>query len=439
MDAAYVLILGIFLFCIVASAFFSGTETAFFSLSDLELGRLREEGRRRSRRVLKLMDDSRKLLITILVGNTVVNIIAAIDATVLVTRLSRTYHFSEGLGIFLEVVVVTLIILIFSEITPKIIAVRNSLRFALFAAPIIEMVYIVFYPVSAVLERFTDLFKRTFGIRGGTEFFSEEEIKTLIELGEEKGTIQSEERMMIDSIFEFGETTVKEIMVPRIDMVCIEVHSTLRDLIRLIRERGHSRIPVYEDRIDNIRGIIHVKDLIPILDRPSKDVKLANLARPAYFVPESKKIDDLLREFQRQKVHMAIVVDEYGGTAGLVTLEDIIEEIVGEIQDEYDREQPLYQVVAPNVFLVDGRMPIEELNEVLPEPIEMDEDEDFETLGGLIYHITERIPQRNERIRYGNYEFIVEDIVRQRIKKVKVVYKKRPIPAEEESGKESVD
>ena len=439
MDAAYVLILGIFLFCIVASAFFSGTETAFFSLSDLELGRLREEGRRRSRRVLKLMDDSRKLLITILVGNTVVNIIAAIDATVLVTRLSRTYHFSEGLGIFLEVVVVTLIILIFSEITPKIIAVRNPLRFALFAAPIIEMVYIVFYPVSAVLERFTDLFKRTFGIRGGTEFFSEEEIKTLIELGEEKGTIQSEERMMIDSIFEFGETTVKEIMVPRIDMVCIEVHSTLRDLIRLIRERGHSRIPVYEDRIDNIRGIIHVKDLIPILDRPSKDVKLANLARPAYFVPESKKIDDLLREFQRQKVHMAIVVDEYGGTAGLVTLEDIIEEIVGEIQDEYDREQPLYQVVAPNVFLVDGRMPIEELNEVLPEPIEMDEDEDFETLGGLIYHTTERIPQRNERIRYGNYEFIVEDIVRQRIKKVKVVYKKRPIPAEEESGKESVD
>jgi len=348
LDAGYVFILAIFLICVVASAFFSGTETAFFSLSELELSKLREEGSRGSRRVIRLMNDSRKLLITILVGNTLVNIIAAIDATVLVTRLSRAYHFSEGLAIFLEVVVVTLIILIFSEITPKILAVRNSLNLALRVSPFIDLVYLLLYPISAVLERFTDLFKRALHIRTDAEFLSEEEIKTLIELGEEKGTIQSEERMMIDSIFEFGETTVKEIMVPRIDMVCIEMHASLKDLIRLIRERGHSRIPVYEGRIDNIRGVIHVKDLIPVLDKSSRDVKLMDLARPAYFVPESKKIDDLLREFQRQKVHMAIVVDEYGGTAGLVTLEDIIEEIVGEIQDEYDKEAPLYQKIDEN-------------------------------------------------------------------------------------------
>ncbi len=426
MDPGYSLIFAIFLICIVASAFFSGTETAFFSLSELELSKLREEKGRASRRVIKLMNDSRKLLITILVGNTVVNIIAAIDATVLVTRLSRAYHFSEGWAIFLEVVVVTLIILIFSEITPKILAVRNSLNFALRVSPFVDFFYLLLYPVSSVLERFTDLFKRALHIRTDAEFLSEEEIKTLIELGEEKGTIQSEERMMIDSIFEFGETTVKEIMVPRIDMVCIEVHASLKDLIRLIRERGHSRIPIYEGRIDNIRGIVHVKDLIPFLDKSAREVRLADLARPAYFVPESKKIDDLLREFQRQKVHMAIVVDEYGGTAGLVTLEDIIEEIVGEIQDEYDKEAPLFQKLGENALLVDGRMPLEELNEVLPEPITVDEDEDFETLGGLIYHITERIPQKNERIRYGRYEFHVVEVVGQRIKKVKVVYRKRP-------------
>ncbi len=426
MDPAYLILSGIFLVCILFSAFFSGTETAFFSLSELDLARLKEERARSAKRVVRLMGDSRKLLIAILVGNTLVNIIAAVDATIFVTRLSVEFQFSQGLGVLIEVVVVTLIILIFSEITPKILAVRNARRFALRVAPLIDLFYIAIYPVSTLLEQFTNYFRRFFRIRSDGSFLSEDEIKALIELGEEKGTIHSEEKMMIDSIFEFGETTVREIMVPRIDMVCIEINSSIKDLVRLIREKGHSRIPVYEGRIDNIRGIIHAKDLIPILDKPAKDIKLRDLARPAYFVPESKKIDDLLREFQKQKVHMAIVVDEYGGTAGLVTLEDIIEEIVGEIQDEYDKEQPLYRTIGPDTYLVDGRMTIEELNEILPEPIPVDEDEDFETLGGLIYHITERIPHNHERISYMNYDFVVEDVDRQRIKKVKVIHKKRP-------------
>lgn len=423
MDGSFFIFILIFVLCIFASAFFSGTETAFFSLSDVELARLREERSRAAKRVAKLKEDSRKLLITILIGNTLVNIIAAIDATVLVTRLSVFYHFNEWVGIFLEVIAVTLIILIFSEITPKVFAVRNARAFALKVSFIIDWVYILFYPFSSLLERFADLFRRLFKVKGEGFFLSEEEIRTLIQLGEEKGTLHVEERMMIDSIFEFGETTVKEIMVPRIDMVCIEASSSIKDLIRLVREKGHSRIPVYEGRIDNIRGIIHVKDLIPLLDKPSNKVKLMDLARPAYFVPESKKIDYLLRDFQREKIHMAIVVDEYGGTAGLVTLEDIIEEIVGEIQDEYDKEQPLYLAIGPDTFLVDGKMSIEELNEILPEPITVEDNEDFDTLGGLIYHLLEKIPEKDERVVFQNYEMIVEDVDRQRIRKVRIIHK----------------
>ena len=371
------------------------------------------------------MSDSRRLLITILVGNTVVNICAATLATIFVIKLSNDFQFSKTLALFIEIVVVTLVILIFSEVMPKLIAVRNAPAFTTRISFLIEIIYIVFYPISTALEQFTIFTGKLLKVKGEKYFLSEEEIKTLVELGEEQGAIQQEEKEMIDSIFEFGETTVKEIMVPRIDMICLEIQSSIDDLVQHIRNKGHSRIPIYESRVDHIKGIVHAKDLIPISEIKDKNSKLTDLARQAYFVPESKKIDDLLREFQQEKSHMAIVVDEYGGTAGLVTLEDIIEEIVGEIQDEYDQEQPLYKTINDETYLVDAKITIEELNEILPEPLPQEEGEDFETLGGLIYHITGSVPNINDRVSFYDYDFVVENIDRQRIKKVKVIKTKR--------------
>jgi len=405
LDPSYLLYILPFLFFIIVSGFFSGTETAFFSLTQVDLTKFREDSSKQARRVVKLMSDSRRLLITILVGNTVVNICAATIATIFVIKLSDDFHFSE--------------------VMPKLIAVRNASAFTTRISFLIEMIYIVFYPISTALERFTILSGKILKVKGEKYFLSEEEIKTLVELGEEQGSIQQEEKEMIDSIFEFGETTVKEIMVPRIDMICVESKSSIDELVQIIRQKGHSRIPIYEGRVDHIKGIIHAKNLLPVSEIKDKNAVLTDLARQAYFVPESKKIDDLLREFQQEKSHMAIVVDEYGGTAGLVTLEDIIEEIVGEIQDEYDHEQPLYRTINDETYLVDAKITIEELNEILPEPLPQEEGEDFETLGGLIYHITGSVPNINDQISFYDYDFVIENIDRQRIKKVKVIKTKR--------------
>ncbi|HDZ11220.1 MAG TPA: HlyC/CorC family transporter, partial [Bacteroidetes bacterium] len=320
MDSFYLIYGGIFIVLLFLSAFFSGTEIAFFSISKIDLSNLKEERTGSARKIVKLLSDQRKLLITILTGNTLVNISAAIIATLLTVRLIRRYQFSETWGMIIEVVSVTFLILIFGEIIPKVFAVKRPVAFARKVVFWIDLVCLIFYPVSSFLERLTELFSKVFHLKKSERLLSEDELRTLIELGEEKGMIQEEEKDMIDSIFEFGETTVREIMVPRIDMVCLEVNTPIEKLAELIQEAGHSRIPIYKGRIDNIIGIIHAKDLIPFSVNTKKIVGLDKLARAAYFVPESKKIDELLREFQREKTHMAIVVDEYGGTAGLVTL-----------------------------------------------------------------------------------------------------------------------
>lgn len=421
MDISYLFYLITFLALIIASGFFSGTETAFFSLTQVDLAKFRKKNSKSSTRIVKLMSDSRRLLITILICNTLVNVCAATVAAIFVLKLSSDYNFNETLAVFSEVVIVTLVILIFSEILPKMIAVRNSQVFVVRVSFLIETIYILFFPISTALERFTNFFAKLFKLKGDKHFISEQEIKTLIELGEEQGAIHVEEKEMINSIFEFGETTVREIMIPRIDMVCLEIKSSSDDLTGIIRDKGHSRIPVYENQIDHIKGVVHVKDLIPLLGSSGLIINIQKLARPAFFVPESKKIDDLLREFQQEKTHMAIVVDEYGGTAGLVTLEDVIEEIVGEIQDEYDEEQPLYRTLDESTFLVDGRISIEELNEILPDPIPQEEGDDYDTLGGLIYHITGNVPNKNDRVKFYDYDFIIENVERQRIKQVKIV------------------
>jgi CBS domain containing-hemolysin-like protein len=240
-----------------------------------------------------------------------------------------------------------------------------------------------------------------------------------VEVSEDRGALEAEEKEMIQGIFEFSETTVREIMVPRVDIISLPLTAGVEDVIRILKEEGHSRLPIYRDNLDNIAGIIHVKDLLPYLQNGQVKVELAAVLRQAHFVPEGKKIDDLLRQFQREKFHMAIVVDEYGGTAGLVTLEDVLEEIVGEIQDEYDTETPLFQKLDNDTFLADARINIWEVNEILGDRL-IPEEEDYETLGGFIFSLTGNLPRPKESFDYGDLHFVVEELSGKRIGKIRI-------------------
>lgn len=408
----------LFVILIGLSAFFSGSETALFSLSELEKRRLQEGGTPGGKRVLELLARPRLLLTTILIGNTLVNVSAATLAALLTSDLVAAHGFSRTWAVIIQVGVVTLVLLVFSEVTPKILALQRSERFAVVAATVLRPIIWLLFPVAGPIEAMSRQLERIFGVKEGEFALSEAELRALIDVGEEEGALEADEREMIHSIFEFGKTHAREIMVPRIDMVCIERSASIRELVELIKSCGHTRIPVYEGTVDNIIGIIHAKDLLPYLGREEQEVDLARIARPPMFVPESKLIDELLREFQKQRSHMAIVVDEYGGTAGLVTLEDVIEEIVGEIQDEYDRELPLYQELDDGSYLMDAKIDLDEVNEVLG--VELPTEEDYESLGGFIFHLTGQVPREGDRIQYGDLEFIVEKVQRNRIVTVKV-------------------
>ncbi|MBN2089162.1 HlyC/CorC family transporter, partial [candidate division KSB1 bacterium] len=413
----------LFVFFLVLSAFFSGSETAFFSLSKVKLQHLKESGIPAALRVVKLMEEPRELLITILIGNTLANVAASTIAALITAGISVRFGFSENLVIILEIIVVVAFLLVLGEITPKIISVKNATNFSQRVSLVMYFIKYLFYPATFILAKFSTSISQLLGIKEIGIFFSEDELKTLLEVSEEKGTIEEDEREMLHSIFEFSQTTVREIMVPRIDMVCVEKKSSLDALINLIKVNGYSRIPLFQDRIDNIIGIIHAKDLLPYI-KPAKDslewqpIDLSSLARQVVFVPENKKIDELLREFQRDKIHMAIVVDEYGGTDGLITLEDILEEIVGEIQDEYDIEGPLIKKIDDSNYLVDAKINIYELQEVLQIPILIHEG--YDTLAGLIFDHTGYVPKEKERIKFDNFDFIIEKVERSRILTVRI-------------------
>jgi gliding motility-associated protein GldE len=408
-----------FLILLALSAFFSGAETAFFSLSSATITKFGNSEKSSERRVAKLMELPRQLLITIVLGNTIVNVTIATVAAIITTRICQTLGFNEKIGIVIDVIVVTIVILILSEVVPKVIAVRNSQTFSRLASGLLYTVFYFLFPVAFLLSRFTRFLQNKIGLSQDKIFLSAGELKTLVEVGEEHGTLEKDERAMIHSIFEFGETIVKEIMVPRTDMITVSTDTPLSQIMELVKTKLHSRIPVYNEKIDNIIGILYVKDLLPYLSKSQGDkVDLEKLARPAYFVPEQKKIDELLREFQKERMHMAIVVDEYGGISGLATLEDVIEEIVGEIQDEYDKESPLFKKVDKNIFVVDGRMTIEEINEELQ--LNLPIEEGVETISGFILNILGSLPKEKETVEFNGYEFVVERVLRNRILKVRI-------------------
>jgi len=418
LESDSLLLIIIFVILLLLSAFFSGSETAFFSLTKVVRNRLKDKNTKRSNRVLYLLQDPRKLLITILTGNTIVNVSAAGIAAFLAANWSRKINFPEELAIIIEVVVVTIILLVLSEITPKIFSVKNAIQVAELTSLPIQLIAYILYPITKLLSQFPIIISKIMASRSDRHLLTKEELKTLIEVGEEKGTLVEEEKEMIHSIFEFTKTSVREIMIPRIDMVCVEENIRFSELVQVINEKGHTRIPVFKGRVDEIIGILHAKELLPLIKTKPEQINLRSLVRPALFVPECKMLDELMKDFHREKVHMAIVVDEYGGTAGLITLEDVIEEIVGEIQDEYDTEKPLFKVQEDKTILVNAKIDIDELNDKLQ--LNLPTDANYESLGGFILNLTGSVPNQKDEIFYQGYKFVIEKTERNRIVQVSI-------------------
>ncbi len=394
------------------SAFFSGSEIALFSSSRIRIRKLMEEGNKNAQVAKELLEHPNRLLATILVGNNIVNI----SATALATSLAINSFGSTGLGIATGVM--TFLILVFGEITPKGFAAKNAVALALIVARPMQMLVNLLFPLVKLLTKLTNFMIKSLGgePKEVSPFITEEEIKMLVEVGEEEGVIQKEEKEMIHGIFEFGDKLAREVMIPRIDMDAIAVSSTLEEALKATLKTRHSRLPVYEGSIDNVIGMLHFKDLLHLKERKYEGT-IREIVRPVHYVPENKRLDELLKEVQETKTHMAIVVDEYGGTAGLVTLEDILEEIVGEILDEYDAIETNIQVLDERTALVEAKTSVGEVNEALN--INLPE-EDFETLGGLVFNKLGRIPSVGDKTRIKNITIAVEKMRGRRISKLKI-------------------
>lgn len=396
------------------SALFSSTETAFTALNKAKIRRLKDSKVKGAALLESLSEDPQRLLSTLLLGNNLVNILIASIAT----KLATDRFGNAGVGIATGIV--TIIVLIFGEITPKNYAVRHAEKVALFSAPFIAALSYVFFPVARFLVLISNLILKAFGQGGikGQPFLTPDEIKAIVAIGEEEGVIEEEERKMIHSILEFGDTIVKEIMVPRTEIVALPETSTIKEALEVARKEGYSRIPVYSGNIDNIVGILYVKDMIAFVEKGKTDISVAEIKREPFFVPETKRVDELLKEFQKNKTHMAVVLDEYGGTAGLVTLEDVLEEIVGEIFDEYDfKEEARIEKISDTEWIADGKLDIEAVEDYLD--IEITEEE-TETLGGFVSSLLGHVPVVGEKCQYGGYEFEVVSIAGRRVDKVRI-------------------
>jgi putative hemolysin len=421
------ILLIVLLVALLFAATSAAAETALTSVSRIKIRNLAEEGDARAKRVLRLIEKPQLFLSTILVVSNVSVIVASTMATLLAIRISANF------GEVISTVLLSLIVLIFCEITPKTAAVQNPEDWARVLAGPIEWLSKLLRWLIAALTWITSGIVRLLGgqtVRRGP-FVTEEELRLLVEVGEEEGVLEEEEREMIHNVFELADTSVREVMVPRIDMVTVEADAPVEVAMRLIVQGGQSRIPVYDGSIDNIIGVLYAKDLLRIFASGQQPSAVRTLVRPAYFVPESKRLDDLLRELQQQRVHMAIVVDEYGAVAGLVTIEDLVEEIIGDIQDEYDREEQLFERVSENEYIVDAKISLDDFNELLDTDLT---GHGYETLGGFVYSQLDKIPTVGDTVTFENLTITVLGTKGRRVTKVKVVRR-----VEDERGDEGAD
>ncbi len=402
-------------FLLLLSGFASASEIAFFSLSPNDVEELEPDHSQVDQQIEMLRDDSERTLATILITNNLVNVtIIMLSNYVLRNILVFKAVWLEFLCI---TVLLTFILLLFGEIMPKVYSRQNPLKFCRLGARYIVVLRRLFWYLENIL-----LMSGTFAeklVQKENRQLSVDDLEQALELTN-KNDIKDEQKML-QGIIRFGDETSKEVMTPRQDIVDLDIRSTYADVLNCIVENNYSRIPIYQDNDDNIRGVLYIKDLLPYLSKPS-NFRWQSLIRPPYFVPETKKIDDLLREFQSNKVHIAIVVDEFGGTSGIVTLEDILEEIVGEINDEYDEEEKFYSKLSSNVYLFEGKTLLSDFTKIL----NIDDDEfsevegDADSLAGLILEIKGDFPSVHERISYRNYTFEIMEVEERRISKIKV-------------------
>ena len=424
LGAVIALVLAVLLlFC---SGFVSASEIAFFSLSPNDLNEIEQSNKACDKKIMALLDDSERLLATILISNNFVNV------TII---MLCNYFFGEvidfGVAKVLEFLVLTVLLtfllLLFGEIMPKIYSSQNTLPFSRRAASVLMVLRKVFYPLSGLLMQSSYVVNRV--VAKENHNISVDELSQALELTDREEI--KEERNILKGIIRFGDETAKEVMTSRLDMVDLDITSTFKEVLDCVVENGYSRVPVYEDSRDNIKGILYIKDLLPHLKK-GEDFQWQSLIRPAYFVPETKMIDDLLRDFQANKIHIAIVVDEFGGTSGIVTMEDIIEEIVGEINDEYDEEERSYVKVNDHTYVFEAKTLLSDFYKIVKIDSETFEDVvgDADTLAGLLLEIKGEFPKLHEKLEYDNFLFEVLEMDARRILKVKVIIGK-PIVKDE--------
>ena len=406
--AIIVAVLGLFL-----SAFNSGSEIAYFSLRPEDIDNIEDSHRRE--RVRELLGIPEKLLATILVGNNLVNIMIAI---VLNFAMNQIFNFhSTVLNFIVQTVILTFLILLFGEVIPKLYATNFNTKFASVASAPLKAAVKLFSPLTAFLVRSTSLVNKV--VPTQTEELSVDDLTRALEVSEVKNP---DEKELLEGILSFGDKTVSDIMRPRVDVVDIDQDDTFNEVVHKVIETGYSRMPVYEETPDNIKGILYAKDLLPYIGNRDNSFKWQKLMRPAYFVPETRMLNDLLEDFRRKKMHMAIIVDEYGCTQGIATLEDVLEEIVGEINDEYDTEEKFYNRINKNTWMFDGKTLLSDFARVL----DIDEEElgehgeEAETIAGLLLDIKGDFLQEKEVIKYDRFIFTVIKVIKHRIAKVKV-------------------
>lgn len=414
---------------IALNAFFAATEIAFISLNDVKIELKAKEGNKKAKKIQKMLEDPSKFLATIQIGITLAGFLSSAFASDAFADIlaPKLYNLIPYIPLArwrkISIIIITLILsyftLVFGELVPKRIAMKYSEKLAFISVGIIRAISIVTLPFVKLLTFSTNIVSKLFGVTGQEdEEVSEEEIKMLVDVGEEKGAIETGEKEMINKIFEFNDRVVSEIMIPRTQVYALDMELTISEAIdELNEDTRYSRVPIYDENIDNVRGIIYLKDML--LTSKNKNTKLKNIAREAIYVLESVYIDDVFKELKKNKKQIAIVVDEYGGTAGIVTMEDILEEIVGEIYDEYDIEEIKYKKIDANTFILDGEMPIYEVERILEVTLP---EGDYDTISGYLLFELNRIPNDKEKgiiIETNKVIYKVEKIEGNRIKKVK--------------------
>jgi gliding motility-associated protein GldE len=401
------------------SALISASEVAFFSLDPQTIDELEESENKVDRTILRLLDSPQRLLASILIGNNFVNVAIILLLTVF-TNAVFDFESNPLVGFIFQAIIITFILLLFGEITPKVYATQYARRAATITVPVLSALEKLLGPFVSLLINSTSIVNNRLA-KHNKKNISMDELSHALEL---TSNSKDEDTEILEGIIKFGNIQAIDIMTSRVDVVDVNIKLDFKQLLDVIISSGYSRIPVYSGTRDNIKGLLYSKDLLPHLDKPA-NFRWQSLVRPAYYVPETKKIDDLLNEFQEHKIHLALVVDEYGGVSGLITLEDILEEIVGDISDEYDNEEELFSKIDNHTFIFEAKIQLNDFFKIA----EIEEEdfvkvtEEVETLAGLILELKGEIPAKNERIGYGRYVFEIIAVDNRRIKKVKLFIK----------------